>query len=158
VRIVDVQVHKVNIPFEAPLRWSGGVEDGWTRCILRMRTDDGLEGIGETQGGTPTMVQIEALKGDFVGEDPFDLERILKKFWWVPFYHGTTGRLAISGLEMCCWDLDGCFELPDGPGLGVQLDEGRLAELEEANRRDGDILIYAHDEEQRRDPPFQGQW
>jgi hypothetical protein len=38
------------------------------------------------------------------------------------------------------------------------LDEDRLGELNEANRRDGDILIYAHDEDQRRDPPFQGQW
>jgi hypothetical protein len=34
----------------------------------------------------------------------------------------------------------------------------RLAELEDANRRNGDILIYAHDDEQRRNPPFQGQW
>jgi glucarate dehydratase len=107
MRIAEVELHKVNIPFEAPLRWSGGVEDGWTRCILRMRTDDGLEGIGETLGGTSTMVQLDALKGEFIGEDPFDLERILKKCWWVPFYHGTTGRLAIAGLEMCCWDIMG---------------------------------------------------
>ena len=107
MRISEIEFHKVNIPFEAPLRWSGGVEDGWTRCIIRMRTDDGLEGIGETQGGTPTLVQLEAIKEYFLGEDPFDLEHILKKTWWVPFYHGTTGRLAISGLEMCCWDLMG---------------------------------------------------
>ena len=396
MRISDITFHKVNIPFEAPLRWSGGVEDGWTRCIIRMRTDDGLEGIGETQGGEPTLVQLHQIKEMFLGEDPFDLEHILKKTWWVPFYHGTTGRLAISGLEMCCWDLmgkatgrplcqllggrlrtripfaayifyrhrskdglggettpdeivehtrdlvtkhgfrtiklkggvlppedeyrctaalreafpnhrlrfdpnglwsvetsirigrrfeqldleyyedpcwgiegmsraraavripfatnmcvtnldqlpvairlgaidvllgdsqewggiatvrraaatcqtfqlgfnlhsggecgistaaylqvaaslpvlpyaldshyhhqtadviksphvyvDGSFALPDGPGLGVEIDEARLAELEEVNRRDGDILIYAHDEEQRRNPPFQGQW
>jgi len=45
MRISDITFHKVNIPFEAPLRWSGGVEDGWTRWIIRMRTDDGLEGI-----------------------------------------------------------------------------------------------------------------
>jgi glucarate dehydratase len=107
VKISEVAFHKVNIPFEAPLRWSGGVEYGWTRCVIRMRTDDGLEGIGETLGGTPTMVQLEAVREGFLGEDPFDLERILKKFWWVPFYHGTTGRLAISGLEMACWDLMG---------------------------------------------------
>ncbi len=107
MRIAEIDFHKVNIPFEAPLRWSGGVEAGWTRCIIRMRTDDGLEGIGETQGGTPTLVQLAAIKDYFLGEDPFDLERILKKTWWVPFYHGTTGRLAISGLEMCCWDLMG---------------------------------------------------
>jgi glucarate dehydratase len=396
MRISEITFHKVNIPFEAPLRWSGGVEDGWTRCIIKMKTDDGLEGIGETQGGEPTLVQLHQIKEMFLGEDPFDLEHILKKTWWVPFYHGTTGRLAISGLEMCCWDImgkasgrplcqllggklrtkipfaayvfyrhrskeglggettpdeivehtrdlitkhgfktiklkggvlppeeeyrctaalreafpehrlrfdpnalwtvetsirigrkfeqldleyyedpcwgmegmsrarkdvripfatnmcvtnldllpvairigaidvllgdsqewggittirkaaatcqtfqmgftfhsggeigistaaylhlaaslpvlpyaldshyhhqtidviksphvyvDGCFALPEGPGLGVEIDEDRLAELEEANRREGDILIYAHDEEQRRNPPFQGQW
>jgi glucarate dehydratase len=107
MRIVAIELHKVNIPFEAPLRWAGGVENGWTRCIIKMHTDDGLVGIGETQGGTPTMVQLEAIKDYFLGEDPFDLEQILRKTWWVPFYHGTTGRLAISGLEMCCWDLMG---------------------------------------------------
>lgn len=107
MRISNIEYVKVNIPFEAPLRWSGGVEDGWTRCIIRMRTDDGLEGIGETQGGLPTLVQLDALKAYFLGEDPFDLEHILKKTWFVPFYHGTTGRLAISGLEMCCWDIMG---------------------------------------------------
>ena len=64
-------------------------------------------GIGETQGGEPTLVQLRAIQEYFLGEDPFDLEHILKKTWWVPFYHGTTGRLAISGLEMCCWDLMG---------------------------------------------------
>jgi glucarate dehydratase len=53
---------------------------------------------------------------------------------------------------------DGCFHVPEGPGLGVELNLDRLAELEEANRRNGDILIYAHDDEQRRNPPFQGQW
>jgi glucarate dehydratase len=107
VKISGIEVHKVNIPFEAPLRWSGGVEYGWTRCIIRMRTDDGLIGIGETLGGTPTLVQMESLQQYFLGQDPFDLEKILLNTWWVPFYHGTTGRLAISGLEMCCWDLMG---------------------------------------------------
>jgi L-alanine-DL-glutamate epimerase-like enolase superfamily enzyme len=46
LRISEIEFHKVNIPFEAPLRWSGGVEDGWTRCIIRMRTDDVLASLG----------------------------------------------------------------------------------------------------------------
>jgi len=107
VKITGVSFHKVNIPFEAPMIWSGGVNRSWTRIVCRMQTDEGIEGISETCGGDSTLLQLHALKNYFVGEDPFDRERILKNFWYVPRYQGNAGKYAIQALETACFDLMG---------------------------------------------------
>jgi glucarate dehydratase len=108
VKISRITTTVVNVPFVAPLRWSGGVEDGWSRCIVEMETDDGLKGLGETLGGATTKLIID---GDvapmFRGEDPFHTEAILAKTLFVPFYYGKAGLCAIAALEMACWDLKG---------------------------------------------------
>ena len=107
MKITGVRYHKINIPFEAPMLWSGGVNRSWTRVVVRMQTDEGIEGIAETCGGEATLVQLHALEGYFLGEDPFDRERILKNFWYVPTYQGNTGKYAICALETACFDIMG---------------------------------------------------
>jgi glucarate dehydratase len=107
VRITGVTFHKINVPFEAPMLWSGGVNRSWTRIVVRMQTDEGIEGISETCGGDATLVQLHAIKDFFVGEDPFDRGRILKNFWYLPTYQGQSGKYAVQALETACWDLMG---------------------------------------------------
>lgn len=107
MRITGVQFQKINIPFEAPMLWSGGVNRSWTRIVVRMQTDEGIEGIAETCGGDATLVQLEAVKEFFVGEDPFDRERILKNCWYLPTYQGNSGKYAMQALETACWDIMG---------------------------------------------------
>jgi glucarate dehydratase len=51
---------------------------------------------------------------------------------------------------------DGCFAVPNGPGLGVEIDEERLARLERLNEREGDLLFYGHAE--RVEPRYMGMW
>jgi len=108
MRIAKITTTLVNIPFVAPLRWAGGVEDGWSRCIVQMETDDGLVGLGETLGGSPTKMIIDGdLAPMFLGEDPFATDKILAKTLFVPFYYGKAGLCAAAALEMACWDLKG---------------------------------------------------
>ena len=107
MKITGVRFHKINIPFEAPMLWSGGVNRSWTRIVVRMETDEGIEGIAETCGGDSTLVQLHAIKEFFIGEDPFDRERILKNFWYLPTYQGNSGKYAIQALETACWDIMG---------------------------------------------------
>jgi glucarate dehydratase len=108
VKISRIKTTVVNIPFVAPLRWAGGVEDGWSRCIVEMETDNGLVGLGETLGGLPTKMIIDGdLAPMFLGEDPFATEKMLAKTLFVPFYYGKAGLCAAAALEMACWDLKG---------------------------------------------------
>jgi len=108
MKISRIKTTLINIPFVAPLRWAGGVEDGWSRCIVEMETDDGLVGLGETLGGSPTKMIIDGdLAPMFLGEDPFATEKILAKTLFVPFYYGKAGLCAAAALEMACWDLKG---------------------------------------------------
>ncbi len=107
MKITGVRYHKINVPFEAPMLWSGGVNRSWTRIVVRMQTDEGIEGIAETSGGDATLLQLRAIEGYFLGEDPFDRERILKNFWYLPTYQGNTGKYAIQALETACLDIMG---------------------------------------------------
>jgi len=108
MKISRIKTTLINIPFVAPLRWAGGVEDGWSRCIIEMETDEGLVGLGETLGGSPTKMIIDGeLAPLFLGEDPFETEKILAKTLFVPFYYGKAGLCAAAGLETACWDLKG---------------------------------------------------
>jgi glucarate dehydratase len=108
MKISKIEVTVVNLPFVAPIRWCGGANADWTRLIIQLHTDDGLCGLGETLGGTVTKALIESeIAAMFLGEDPFNLERILSKATFVPLYYGKCGNCAIAGLEVACWDLMG---------------------------------------------------
>ena len=108
MRIAEVKVTPVNVPFVAPIRWSGGANADWTRLVVELRTDDGLHGLGETLGGTVTKALIDSeIAPMFMGESPFDVEKMLAKATFVPLYYGKCGYCAIAGLEVACWDLMG---------------------------------------------------
>jgi len=125
VKIAAIKVTPVNVPFIAPIRWSGGANADWTRLVIEMTTDDGLVGLGETLGGSVTKQLVDTeIAPMFLGENPFDLERMLGKATFVPLYYGKAGYCAIAGLEVACWDLMG-----KAAGLPVcRLLGGRLRE------------------------------
>jgi len=108
MKISEIKVTIVNVPFVAPIRWSGGANEDWTRLVVEMRTDDGLVGLGETLGGSVTKTLIDTeIAPMFLGENPFDIERMIAKATFVPLYYGKCGYCAIAGLELACWDLMG---------------------------------------------------
>ncbi|MCL5076207.1 MAG: hypothetical protein M1136_11275 [Chloroflexi bacterium] len=105
--IRNVVVTPVNIPLEAPIRWAWGVRTGITRNIIRVMTDDGLVGLGETMGGGEIRTISDRLGREIIGENPFNLEKILSRFQLTPYFSGYGGLAAIGGLEMALWDLMG---------------------------------------------------
>ena len=85
LRIDRIRITPVNVPFHAPIRWPGGANADWTRLIIEMETADGLVGLGETLGGAVTKALIDTeIVPMFLGENPFDIERILSKASFVP--------------------------------------------------------------------------
>jgi len=106
--ITGVKVTVVNVPFVAPIRWSGGANADWSRVIVEMTTDAGLVGLGETLGGSVTKALIDTeIAPMFIGENPFDVERMLSKATFVPLYYGKCGHCAVAALELACYDLMG---------------------------------------------------
>ena len=108
MKIARVDVSIINVNFVAPIRWSGGANEDWTRLVIELHTDDGLVGLGETLGGQVTAALIETeIAPMFLGENPFHVEKMLSKATFVPLYYGKCGYCAIAGLEVACWDLMG---------------------------------------------------
>jgi glucarate dehydratase len=103
-RIASVDVTVVNIPYEAPTITSSlYARPGISRTLVRLRTDDGLEGLGEGMGGDDLAAQVRAAAADAVGEDPFRIEHLLRRLI------GECGHRphAVSALEFALWDAMG---------------------------------------------------
>jgi len=106
MKITKITAAGVNVPLVAPIRWSWGMRRESTRLILQVETDEGIAGIGETMGRVgPERIQYEAQK--LIGEDIFDIERILAILRPVPYFFGYAGHGLIAGIEMACWDAVG---------------------------------------------------
>lgn len=106
MKITKVTATAVNVPLVAPIRWSWGIRRETTRLIVRIETDEGITGLGETMGrvGAEAIV-YESQK--ILGENPFDLERILAFLRPRPYFFGYAGYGLIAGIEMACWDVIG---------------------------------------------------
>src|SRR5688572_16580453 len=87
--------------------------------IVRIRTDNGLEGIGEADS-SPEIVKacIDApfshniacgLRKLLLGENPLETERIWQKMYRATMYTGRQSVMitAMSAVDMALWDLKG---------------------------------------------------
>lgn len=107
MKIVDLTTWVVNVPLRSAFASSFETKTGTTRTVLRLRTDDGLEGWGETMSGRPVADLVERLAPEVVGHSPFDLEAMHQRLTMVPFFYGYHGYAALAGLDVACWDLIG---------------------------------------------------
>jgi glucarate dehydratase len=112
MRISEMVVTPVACP-DPPLLNHHGVHEPWfLRVIVRLRTEDGLEGVGEGPGGGLYVQQLEAASKHVLGANPYHLEalRVL------------IGRPHVfSTIEVACLDLIGkatgrpVYDLLGGP-------------------------------------------
>lgn len=112
MKIIDVRATPVYVPMHHPLRWSFGVEPGLTRTVVELVTDDGIVGLGESNGGAGLVQAIEEARPLFIGMDPFEVSALAQRFG---FYRVTSEQMARSAqmkfagaaIEMACWDIIG---------------------------------------------------
>jgi glucarate dehydratase len=107
MRIADLQIWTINIPYKMPFQSSLGSRTGTTRTVIRLTGDNGLEGWGETFRGSPTAAIIERQRDIVIGWNPYDLEKLRKTFRMTPFFYGYVGYAALAAIEMACFDLIG---------------------------------------------------
>lgn len=107
MKITDVDVQVVNLPLTNPFTSSFETKTGETRTIVRIRTDSGTTGWGETMWGRPVAELVRRLAADLVGTSPFALEAFHRRHHMVPFFHGYLGYAALAALDVACWDAIG---------------------------------------------------
>ncbi len=109
-RITEVESFKVFVPFKRKVHWSAGTRSGTTRLVVRVTTEDGIVGLGETiclwEFVEPVLRHTIAPL--VIGEDAFDVERLVRKTEGAGYYHHKRALVAArAGLEMALWDVIG---------------------------------------------------
>lgn len=103
MQITDVKVHRVEWE-RGPYHWRDEIMPSGSTArtaLLRILTDEGVEGIS-TYGGGASLAEI---KYQLIGEDPLDRERIWQKFW--RNLRTSQLGLAIGPVDCALWDLFG---------------------------------------------------
>jgi L-alanine-DL-glutamate epimerase-like enolase superfamily enzyme len=114
MKIKSVRSQVVRLPLDEPL--AGGPPYFRSHnqfVILRVETEDGIEGIGATFFGgalSATLKHaVDQLGELIIGEDPLRIEAITQKLRSAAASAGPGGilTLAISGIDMALWDIKG---------------------------------------------------
>jgi L-alanine-DL-glutamate epimerase-like enolase superfamily enzyme len=118
VKIVDVEV----IHLRAEVPGDASFDGSYESCIVRITTDEGLEGIGETESFPPAVRALvegpsshshaRSLRDVLVGRDPVDPEALWEELYSATESVGRRGLVlhAIGGVDLALWDLKGRIE------------------------------------------------
>jgi galactonate dehydratase len=86
-----------------------GPHRNWT--LVKIDTDEGIHGWGEAtvEGKEKTVAEaIVELERQFIGRDPFEIERLWQEMYRDAFWvGGPILTSAISGIELALWDIKG---------------------------------------------------
>ncbi len=112
MKIVGVETIPVSVPYRQVERsfrvQRGGVSD----VIVKLTTDTGLVGWGESCSGADTAsveAAIRAMAPFVIGRDPWNSEAIARDVYKTGLwdYRLGTGNFAFAGIDMAIWDLCG---------------------------------------------------
>lgn len=112
MKITEVRLTPLALPFLEPYHWAGRCDYGAAAVLVEVETDADITGIGESTAGFPAEGVVACLKGVtpyFLGESPFDVERLLYQARFLGSYNHTPwfANLTLAGLEMALWDIIG---------------------------------------------------
>ncbi len=111
MKITNVHLTIVSVPFDKPEAWRFGRAWGVTNVIVEVHTDEGLIGLGEAPGNPAVTVVAEAIRAMsqlLVGRDPLRVVaalRLLRARGWHHYQY--IGNTASAALEMALWDILG---------------------------------------------------
>lgn len=117
MKITNIRVTHVNVPFDAPFWWTGGLYPGASKSIIEVETDQGIVGLGEA----PWYHFGEIIKAEIapalIGADPLDIadcEARCVPPWQITANTGEgAAAVAFGAVEVALWDIRGkMFDLP----------------------------------------------
>jgi D-galactarolactone cycloisomerase len=114
MKITSVTAAPLGVPLDEELRWGAMVVDVKGGIVVRITTDEGLEGIGEAGFSAayfPTVGPIinQQLGPMLVGRDPRDIGALWQEMLDATHMWGRRGieTYALSGIDIALWDLMG---------------------------------------------------
>jgi glucarate dehydratase len=109
-RVRELRATPVNIPFEAPYRFSYGSIASLTKTVVEVELDDGTVGLGEIASGDQS-AGVARLRDRLVGLDIRELNEAERRC--VPAMRSTPwddvlgARRVFGGIEIALWDARG---------------------------------------------------
>lgn len=106
MKITEITTEEYRWPRKTPITNGLHTYTHVNFAIVRIQTDEGIEGIGLGEGGGIWRATIEELKPHLIGQDPHNTERLWHKMW-VPKLIGRRGLTtrAISSVDIGLWDI-----------------------------------------------------
>ncbi|HXT34020.1 MAG TPA: mandelate racemase/muconate lactonizing enzyme family protein [Chloroflexota bacterium] len=106
-----IRATPVNIPLEAPYRWSVGIFPGFSKTIVEVETTDGVVGVGEAPFAGAARLIESAIAPRLIGADPRHLadceRRALPPIRVLKNTDDDAIVRAYGGVEMALWDAVG---------------------------------------------------
>lgn len=96
-----------------PIEWSGGHIPMFCACLVRVHTDAGITGLGETYGGLFAPEAARAVVEHFetmaVGLSAEDVGAVWDRLYMGSLFWGRSGFAVsvLSAIEMALWDING---------------------------------------------------
>jgi len=109
MKIDRIDVHRINLPLKGGYLWSSGLNCGYTKGIVVVKVDQGIEGYGQVD----TLEEARIVENDFApllrNADPLNVEdcsrRCLPEFRTQKNIDDQTILRAFGGLEMALCDI-----------------------------------------------------
>jgi L-alanine-DL-glutamate epimerase-like enolase superfamily enzyme len=110
-KIVSVQAKTVRVPLKQPTAFARRSVTARDYSLVKIRTDEGLEGIGHcyaghSGGAVVTLAVRDMLAPLLIGADPHSTELLWKTLYQEVLLHGRAGSVmrALSILDIALWD------------------------------------------------------
>ena len=116
MKVLDLEFTPIFIPYKNPYHWAQGITEGAELILVKLRTDKGIEGYGEsiaTPSSKAILGFLDQAKKLIIGRDIYENDRIFKDVYQYLFQaHGTCSapRFAsqvLCGIEIAFWDAKG---------------------------------------------------
>ena len=111
MQITEVESYAVSIPLKEPVAFATRVVEERDHAIVKVRTDEGHEGLGYTLGYGGARVVAAAVEDVLApmveGQDPRDTERLWREMFDGTVQIGRKGVMlrAISCIDTALWDI-----------------------------------------------------
>lgn len=111
VKIVDVELIQLAKDSDHPHRNAKQARSRRVANLVRVTTDEGVDGLGEAWCDAPVAegVVLGKLRPQVLGADPFDVEAIWRQAYDGAAMYDPKGAYVagLSGVDLACWDIMG---------------------------------------------------